>query len=122
MEKVVFVSTNRMLIEKTTAFVCSHSDIDIQLLSISDYKNAIHDIEMFGADIIIIDATDCAYIKEICSLCAGINKMKESKKYLFVGHNSIMHEKWKIQKEIFESYILCDMGLEELLEKLCELK
>lgn len=76
MRKVVFISLNKGLIEDITEAVSKNAAFNIQLLSISHYGQVKADIEVFGADTVIIDMLDAESIENAYNLCSDLEEMR----------------------------------------------
>lgn len=123
MKKVVFVSGNGMLIEKMTAILNSRADLHFLLLSTSRIDTLLHDIEIFRAHTVIVDATyfnDELVISELCKLIQSSSIVREC--LLLVNSNDTNKqvevntdlEKW------IDGYVIFDDSLDSLFDRLME--
>lgn len=126
MKKVVFVTQNRQLIEKVNAALSSRIDLDIQLLSTSRYRQALSDIKMFGADIVVVHAEDDDGIEagiELCELLQNSENWK-CKKIFLIDSNIEVYNQVKQAKEdgFIHEWVVCDESLKPLFSTLSDMK
>lgn len=68
MNKIVFVSENKRMIERITAILNSRYDLNLQLLSTTHLKETLSDIKLFSAEIVILDALQGGITSEQANL------------------------------------------------------
>lgn len=124
MKKVMFVTSNKILIEMVTSVLCARADIDFLLLSTSRYSDVMNDIALFGAEIVVIDAMDFHQNAELLKVCREISHIgdKTYKCVMFINSNEKeKHLAAKTRQEkIADDYIFIEDSPDHIFDRLLE--
>lgn len=122
MKRIAFVSRNRLMIERITASLNTRLDLDFQLLSTSRYEQAELDIELFGAEVVVLDATDNETMTCALGLCEKLcNEKYTNSPCLFLIKQCAADEERAIQAQkdgLIRDYVIYDDSLDLLFAKL----
>ena len=120
MNKIVFGSENKRMIEKITAILNSRHDLNLQLLSTSQLKEALDDIRFFKAEVIVLDALYGSISGEQANLLVQAKTVSSVSKCIILTDD--VNEQWVCDSEgtLVGEYVIYDEHMEQLFNKLSE--
>lgn len=118
MNKIVFVSENKRMIEKITAILNSRHDLNLQLLSISYLKEALDNIRLFKAEVVILDALQGGVSDEQANLLVQAKTVLSVSKCIILVDS--VRENYVGEGTSPEEYVIYDEEMEQLFNKLLE--
>ena len=124
MKKLMFISPNRLLIEKVTELVGSRWDLDFCLFSVSRLDYVLRDIEIFVPEITLVDITGQMDRSEVITLCRQIVAQQSlSNRCLLLVKYDDESEQFAEQlksQSLVEDYVLFENTLDSLTNKLLQ--
>lgn len=120
MNRIVFVSENRRIIEQITAVLNATSDLDFQLLSTSRFTEALSDIRAFKAELVIIDGLQEGVSERILNTLKKIQMVDSVSKCILLTDAEAPQCLMDGADVIFDEYVLYDEQLEQLFNRLAE--
>ena len=118
MNKIVFVSENKRMIEKMTAILNSRHDLNLQLLSISHLKEALDNIRLFKAKVVILDASQGGVSGEQANLLVQAKTVSSVSKCIILVDSE--RENYVDEGTSTEEYVIYDEEMDQLFNKLLE--
>ena len=120
MIRIVFVSRNRRLIERITAALHTHKEVLAQLLSVSIYQQVEHAVDVFNADVVIVDATGRGNMSQELFLCKNISYQMKRRCFLIIDEREGMGEEVSqaIKYGIIEKIIPYVDSMDQLLHRM----
>ena len=120
MNRIVFMSENRRLIEQITAVLNATSDMNSQLLSTSRVSEALNDIRAFKADLVIIDGLQEGVSERISDILQKIQMVDSVSKCILLTDAEALQSLGDSTGTLYDEYVLYDEHLEQLFNKLAE--
>ena len=120
MNRIVFMSENRRIIEQITAVLNATSDMNFQLLSTSRLSEALNDIKAFKADLVIIDGLQEGVSERISDILQKIQMVDSVSKCILLTDAEALQSLGDSTGTLYDEYVLYDEHLEQLFNKLAE--
>lgn len=120
MNRIVFMSENRRIIEQITAVLNATSDMNFQLLSTSRLSEALNDIRAFKADLVIIDGLQEGVSERISDILQKIRMVDSVSKCILLADAEALQSLGDCTGTLYDEYVLYDEHLEQLFNKLAE--
>lgn len=120
MNRIVFMSENRRIIEQITAVLNATSDMNFQLLSTSCFSEALNDIRAFKADLVIIDGLQEGVSERISDILQKIQMVDSVSKCILLTDAEALQSLGDSTGTLYDEYVLYDEHLEQLFNKLAE--
>ena len=122
MNRIVFMSENRRIIEQITAVLNATADMNFQLLSTSRFSEALNDIRAFKAELVIIDGLQEGVSERISDILQKIKMIDSVFKYILLTDAEALQSMCDGTGILCDEYVLYDEHLEQLFNKLAEYK
>lgn len=119
MNRIVFMSENRRIIEQITAVLNATADMNFQLLSTSRFSEALNDIRAFKAELVIIDGLQEGVSERISDILQKIKMVDSVSKCMLLTDAETLLSLGDGIGTLYE-YVLYDEHLEQLFNKLAE--
>ena len=116
MKKMVFVSENRVLIERLTAMVCERADLELQLLSTTRITEAWNDIVAFKANIVLVDMILTDRSEKVLELRNKVYSSESIKKCILL----VDEDNLNLEDVYPNEYVIGDKHLDRILNELVE--
>lgn len=84
MKTVLFISSNKMLGQGLSAAVQSKPELDFLWAAQLNYPQAVVGIDIFHADVVILDVVDQADMERAVEICRSIRRNKQDVKILLL--------------------------------------
>lgn len=120
MNRIVFMSENRRIIEQITAVLNATSDMNFQLLSTSRFSEALNAIRAFKADLVIIDGLQEGVSERISDILQKIQMVDSVSKCILLTDAEALQSLGDSTGTLYDEYVLYDEHLEQLFNKLAE--
>ena len=122
MKTVLFISSNKMLGQGLSSAIQSKSELDFLWAAQLNYPQAIVGIDIFHADVVILDAADQADMERAVEICRSIRRNEQDVKILLL----VRPEQATVRKVavdaknagLADDFVFCDSSLTYLLAKL----
>ena len=122
MKTVQFISSNKMLGQGLSAAVQSKPELDFLWAAQLNYPQAVVGINIFHADVVILDVVDQADIEQAVEICRSIRRNEHDVKILLL----VRPEQPIVRKvavdaknaELADDFVFYDSSLTYLLAKL----
>ena len=122
MNRIVFMSENRRIIEQITAVLNATADMNFQLLSTSRFSEALNDIRAFKAELVIIDGLQEGVSERISDFLQKIKMIDSVFKCILLTDAEALQSMCDGTGILCDEYVLYDEHLEQLFNKLAEYK
>ena len=120
MNRIVFMSENRRIIEQITAVLNATPDMNFQLLSTSRFSEALNDIRAFRAELVIIDGLQEGVSERISDILQKIKMVDSVSKCMLLTDAETLLSLGDGIGTLYDEYVLYDEHLEQLFNKLAE--
>lgn len=122
MKTVLFISSNKMLGQGLSAAVQSKPELDFLWAAQLNYPQAVVGINIFHADVVILDVVDQADIEQAVEICRSIRRNEHDVKILFlVRPEQAIVRKVAVDAKntgLADAFVFYDSSLTYLLAKL----
>lgn len=120
MNRIVFMSENRRIIEQITAVLNAIADMNFQLLSTSRFSEALNDIRAFKAELVIIDGLQEGVSERISDILQKIKMIDSVFKCILLTDAEALQSMCDGTGILCDEYVLYDEHLEQLFNELAE--
>lgn len=122
MKTVLFLSSNKMLEQGLSVAFRSKPELDFRWAAQLNYPQAIVAVDIFHADVVILDLVDQADMEQAVAICQSIRRDEQDVKILLL----VRPEEAVVRKEavdiknsgLADDFVFCDSSLTYLLAKL----
>lgn len=122
MKTVLFISSNKMLGQGLSAAFRLKPELDFQWAAQLNYLQAIVGVDIFHADVVILDMVDQADMKQAVAICQSIRQDDQSVKiFLLVRQEQAVVRKVAVNAKnagLADDFVFYDSSLTYLLAKL----
>lgn len=122
MKRVLFISSNKMLGQGLSAAFQSKSELDFLWSAQLNYPQAVVGIDIFHADVMILDVADQADVEQAVEICRSIRNNKQNAKILLlVRPEQAIVRKVAVDAKntgLADDFVFYDSSLTYLLAKL----
>lgn len=122
MKTVLFISSNKMLGQGLSAAVQSKPELDFLWAAQLNYPQAIVGVDIFHADVVILDVADQADMEQVVEICQVIRRNKQNvKALLLVRPEQAVVRKVAVDAKntgLADDFVFYDSSLTYLLAKL----
>ena len=122
MKTVLFISSNKMLGQGLSAAVQSKPELDFLWAAQLNYPQAVVGIDIFHADVVILDIADQADMEQAVDICRSIRQNEQDIKILFlVRPEQAVVRKIAVDTKnagLADDFVFYDSSLSYLLAKL----
>lgn len=122
MKTVLFISSNKMLGQGLSAAFQSKPELDFLWAAQLNYSQAVVGIDIFHADVVILDIADQADMEQAVDICRSIRQNEQDIKILFlVRPEQAVVRKVAVEAKnvgLADDFVFYDSSLTYLLAKL----
>lgn len=122
MKTVLFISSNKMLGQGLSASFQSKPELDFLWAAQLNYPQAVVGIDIFHADVVILDIADQADMEQAVDICRSIRQNEQDIKILFlVRPEQAVVRKVAVEAKnvgLADDFVFYDSSLTYLLAKL----
>ena len=122
MKTVLFISSNKMLGQGLSAAFQLKPELDFQWAAQLNYLQAIVGVDIFHADVVILDIVDQADMKQAVAICQSIRQNDQGVKiFLLVRQEQAVVRKVAVNAKnagLTDDFVFYDSSLTYLLAKL----
>lgn len=122
MKTVLFISSNKMLGQGLSAAFQSKPELDFLWAAQLNYPQAVVGIDIFHADVVILDIADQADMEQAVDICRSIRQNEQDIKILFlVRPEQAVVRKVAVEAKnvgLADDFVFYDSSLTYLLAKL----
>ena len=122
MKTVLFISSNKMLGQGLSAAFQSKPELDFLWAAQLNYPQAVVGIDIFHADVVILDIADQADMEQAVDICRSIRQNEQDLKILFlVRPEQAVVRKVAVEAKnigLADDFVFYDSSLTYLLAKL----
>ena len=122
MKTVLFISSNKMLGQGLSAAFQSKPELDFLWAAQLNYPQAVVGIDIFHADVVILDFADQADMEQAVDICRSIRQNEQDIKILFlVRPEQAVVRKVAVEAKnvgLADDFVFYDSSLSYLLAKL----
>lgn len=125
MKTLLFISSNKMLGQGLSAAIQSKPEIDFLWAAQLNYPQAIVGVDIFHADVVILDIVDQADMEQAAEICQSIRRDDQNVKiFLLVRPEQAVVRKVSVNAKnagLADDFVFYDSSLTYLLAKLAAL-
>ena len=122
MKTVLFISSNKMLGQGLSAAIQSKPELDFLWAAQLNYPQAVVGVDIFHADVVILDIVDLADMEQAVGICQSIRRGEQGVKILLL----VRPERAVVRKvavdtktaDLADDFVFYDSSLTYLLAKL----
>lgn len=122
MKTVLFISSNKMLGQGVSAAIQSRSELDFLWAAQLNYSQAIVGVDIFHADVVILDIVDQENMEQAVQICRSIRGNEQNVKiFLLVRQEQAIVRKVAVDTKnagMADDFVFYDSSLTYLLAKL----
>lgn len=122
MKTVLFISSNKMLGQGVSAAIQSRSELDFLWAAQLNYSQAIVGVDIFHADVVILDIVDQENMEQAVQICRSIRGNEQNVKiFLLVRQEQAIVRKVAVDTKnagMADDFVFYDSSLTYLFAKL----
>ena len=122
MKTVLFISSNKMLGQGLSAVIQSKPELDFLWAAQFNYPQALVGVDVFHADVVILDVVDQADMEQAVALCQALRQDEQGVKiFLLVRPEQAVVRKVAVDTKnagLADDFVFYDSSLTYLLAKL----
>ena len=122
MKTVLFISSNKVLGQGLSAAIHAKPELDFLWAAQLHYPQAVVGIDIFHADVVILDIADQADMEQAVDICRSIRQNEQDIKILLlVRQEQAVVRKVAVDAKNADDFVFYDSSLTYLLAKLAAL-